>query len=197
MLVILRTYLRQDAGRLFGLFTFAVILLLTAYLTLHGDPTGLKNVIWILAAISIAFILHSAFLKGRAYPENDRYILARLWKHNLAGQKSVTWALALLLLMQFQFISFCFLVLVWFSCLFFNFEFVENEGICTFLDALYVILISATTIGFGDIPPLTSGGRVLALLSSFIGMILLGLVVASAWHSIQATFVIFRQDNGS
>ena len=51
----------------------------------------------------------------------------------------------------------------------------ESLGIA---DSLYFTFVTAFTIGYGDIAPVTPEGRVLCLLVGFIGMIVTGLVIA-------------------
>jgi len=49
-----------------------------------------------------------------------------------------------------------------------------------FGDALYMSLITAFTIGYGDIVPLTGLGKVISLVDGFTGVIFMGLSVAIA-----------------
>jgi voltage-gated potassium channel Kch len=57
------------------------------------------------------------------------------------------------------------------------------EGV-PFVDALYFTLITGLTIGYGDIVPTTTAGRVLSVLAGVIGVIFVGLIVAIATRSL-------------
>jgi voltage-gated potassium channel len=56
-----------------------------------------------------------------------------------------------------------------------------------FADALYFTLITGLTIGYGDIAPVTNGGRVIAILTGLIGILITGLVVAIAVYALKET----------
>lgn len=45
-------------------------------------------------------------------------------------------------------------------------------------DALYWSLITATTVGYGDIRPLKRASRILSIFIAFIGIMLTGVIVA-------------------
>ena len=189
MKIKLLTYWRRDRSRLIGLFLFSTLIIITAELTLQSDKQGFGNVLFILLGLYIFHIIHSSCLKGRAFPEEVQgYFLVNMWEKNIKGKCSVIYATVILLLMQFQIFYGCFLIILWFSCLFYHFEHTINRKIQTFFDALYAIV----TIGFGDISPITNGGRILAVLSSFLGVLIFGVVSASCWHAIQSTYVLFR-----
>ena len=47
-----------------------------------------------------------------------------------------------------------------------------------FNDTLYFALVTGLTIGYGDIVPQTPGGRLVALLIGFVGILFTGLMVA-------------------
>ena len=51
-------------------------------------------------------------------------------------------------------------------------------------EALYFSLITALTIGYGDIAPATTTGRVVAVLLGLVGVVFTGLVVAGAVHAV-------------
>ena len=47
-----------------------------------------------------------------------------------------------------------------------------------FADTLYFAFVTGLTIGYGDIVPQTPGGRLVALLIGFVGILFTGLMVA-------------------
>jgi voltage-gated potassium channel len=56
-----------------------------------------------------------------------------------------------------------------------------------FADALYFTLITGLTIGYGDIAPVTIGGRVIAVLTGLLGILITGLIVAIAVYALKET----------
>ena len=56
-----------------------------------------------------------------------------------------------------------------------------------FSDALYFSFITGLTIGYGDISPATNIGRILAVLTGLVGILITGLVVAVAVHALRQT----------
>jgi voltage-gated potassium channel len=56
-----------------------------------------------------------------------------------------------------------------------------------FGDALYFSFITGLTIGYGDISPVTSMGRILAVLTGLVGILITGLVVAIAVYALRET----------
>jgi len=56
-----------------------------------------------------------------------------------------------------------------------------------FADALYFTFVTGLTIGFGDITPVTFIGRVVAILTGIQGMLISGLVVATAVYALRET----------
>ena len=47
-------------------------------------------------------------------------------------------------------------------------------------EGIYFAVMTAFTVGFGDITPTTPGGRVVAMLLAFLGVVLIGIFVAIA-----------------
>jgi voltage-gated potassium channel len=52
---------------------------------------------------------------------------------------------------------------------------VEPESFETFFDAIYWATVSLTTVGYGDIYPVTTVGRVVTMLSSILGIAIIAL----------------------
>jgi hypothetical protein len=79
------------------------------------------------------------------------------------------------------------IILGMFTWLFVNavaITFVEN---IPFSDALYFSFITGLTIGYGDISPETGVGRILAVLTGLVGILITGLVVAIAVYALRQT----------
>ncbi|SMO65117.1 potassium channel family protein [Melghirimyces algeriensis] len=54
-----------------------------------------------------------------------------------------------------------------------------NEGIQSFNDAIWWAIVTTTTVGYGDISPVTFGGRMIAIVLMLTGIGLIGSVTAS------------------
>lgn len=52
---------------------------------------------------------------------------------------------------------------------------VEAESFNTFFDAIYWATVSLTTVGYGDIYPVTTAGRIITMISSFFGIAIVAL----------------------
>jgi voltage-gated potassium channel len=52
---------------------------------------------------------------------------------------------------------------------------VEPESFHTFFDAIYWAMVTLTTVGYGDIYPISNIGRVVSMLSSFMGIAIVAL----------------------
>ena len=72
------------------------------------------------------------------------------------------------------------------------FSFVENRS---FEHSIYFAFITALSIGYGDISPQTTAGRVLSVTIGCVGMIFIGLTVAVATLALADT--VEEQQTGS
>jgi voltage-gated potassium channel len=57
----------------------------------------------------------------------------------------------------------------------------------SFADALYFTLVTGLTIGYGDIAPVTLAGRVVAILTGLLGILINGLIAAVAVYALRQT----------
>ena len=56
------------------------------------------------------------------------------------------------------------------------FHYVEGRDLFT---SAYFIMVTLTTVGFGDVVPLTPAGKLAALVTIVVGVVLLGLLVGT------------------
>lgn len=61
---------------------------------------------------------------------------------------------------------------------FYYFEYGTNPNVKTFGDSLYWAVVTMATVGYGDIYPMTSGGRIVAVVLIFAGVGSLGAFLA-------------------
>jgi hypothetical protein len=59
------------------------------------------------------------------------------------------------------------------------FERPANDIFDNYLDAIWLIAVTMTTVGYGDISPNTIGGRIICMLSCLGGVFLMGMIIAS------------------
>ncbi len=62
---------------------------------------------------------------------------------------------------------------------FYLFEFGKNPHVNSFGDAIWWAIVTSTTIGYGDIYPVTTGGRVVAVIVMLVGITALGTFIAA------------------
>lgn len=64
-----------------------------------------------------------------------------------------------------------------------------GESFSSFFDALYLSTITLTTVGFGDLYPVTDLGRFISMVSSVLGLIIIalpsGVISASYWEELR------------
>ena len=77
---------------------------------------------------------------------------------------------------------------------------VEPDTFDNFFEALYWATVSLTTMGYGDIAPTSDVGRVVTMMSSFIGIAVValpaGIITAGYTHEIQEMYDREDDENG-
>ena len=68
---------------------------------------------------------------------------------------------------------------------------VEN---LSFGEGFYFAMITGLTIGYGDITPVTIVGRLVALGLGVVGIVLTGMMVATAVHALREAADLLRMD---
>ncbi|OWF36135.1 Potassium voltage-gated channel protein Shaw [Mizuhopecten yessoensis] len=102
-------------------------------------------------------------------------------------------SLALLLLAMFKskrtifmYVAIMIINCVLIGILFFWFERLQRQQ--TMGESIHWAFITMTTIGYGDIIPLTTGGRVLSVLCGISGLILLALPISAIYHNFSTLY---------
>lgn len=67
-------------------------------------------------------------------------------------------------------LAICYIIIA--ALLIFN---IEPQSFGNFFDAIYWATVSLTTVGYGDIYPITDAGRVITMISSFVGIAIVAL----------------------
>lgn len=62
--------------------------------------------------------------------------------------------------------------------MFYAFEHGANENVNTFFDSVWWAMVTITTVGYGDISPVTAGGRIVSMFLMMMGIGLVGLTTA-------------------
>lgn len=68
----------------------------------------------------------------------------------------------------------------------------DNSQIKTYTDALWWTVSTITTVGYGDIVPVSETGRLVSIVFMFTGIILLGIIIT--WRNSQYTLRVHKQD---
>ena len=80
-------------------------------------------------------------------------------------------------------VSVLFVLLYVSSSLIFVFESPKNENISTFADAFYLSLVTVTTVGFGDIVPVSQEGRTVIMFVILFGIFLIPVYIGTLLRS--------------
>ncbi len=109
-----------------------------------------------------------------------KFRIVRLLKlfHYMNGTSSIIKALVK---KQFEFIFlayFLFGIVFSLGSLFYIFEFNINENLNSYLDAIYWALVTVSTVGYGDISPVTDIGKILSMFGIVFGIAMISFVTS-------------------
>lgn len=76
--------------------------------------------------------------------------------------------------------------------MFYAFEHGVNESVGSFFDCVWWAMVTITTVGYGDISPVTTGGRIVGMTLMVLGIGLLGLTTGRV-----ATYLVKEQRQGA
>ena len=85
------------------------------------------------------------------------------------------------------------IILFYCSLAFFVYEKPTNEMVNTFFDAVWLSFITITSVGFGDVYPVTTAGRIIAVILTLLGMGLFSLITAEL--SVKFISLLKKQNN--
>ena len=109
-----------------------------------------------------------------------QFRIIRLLKlyHYLYGAKTLLKALSKKEF-EFKFLGYILVTVVFsFASVIYVVEFGVNENITSFLDAVYWALVTVSTVGYGDISPVTDVGKMVAMLGIIFGIAMISFVTS-------------------
>ncbi len=109
-----------------------------------------------------------------------QFRIVRLLKlyHYLYGAKTLLKALSKKEF-EFKFLGYILLTVVFsFASVLYVVEFGVNENINSFLDALYWALVTVSTVGYGDISPVTDVGKMVSMIGIIFGIAMISFVTS-------------------
>ncbi|MGR3661400.1 MAG: potassium channel family protein [Paracoccaceae bacterium] len=56
------------------------------------------------------------------------------------------------------------------------------------VDSIYQALITATTVGYGELYPTRNLSKFLCVMNAFIGLLLIGIIVATGVHAVEIAY---------
>lgn len=199
MIFVAETYsLPGQVAQVLGFIDVTIILLFTfEYLArvYVARPSGKYIFSWLGAVDLIAFLPFwiSFFVPWVHTLQFLRVLrvfkLFRFFKQHLNGKKIKIKDIQRVLIAKMLFVVFTLLFVS--SALIFTLEAPHNPGINTFDDAAYFAIVTVTTVGFGDITPVTRSGRMAISLMILFGILLIPIYVAS----LMRTYMVYYHKN--
>ena len=134
---------------------------------------------WFILKVKIRYMLSLPALIDliAIFPD---FRIVRLFKlyHYMHGTSSLFKALTK---KRFEFIFLGYLlfgIVFSFGSIFYALEFGVNENIHSYLDAIYWALVTVSTVGYGDISPVTDLGKIIAMFGIVFGIVMISFVTS-------------------
>lgn len=121
--------------------------------------------------LPLAFALHLPLRWRRLLRLSRLFLALKLVRYS----KNLDLFISILKKNQRSLLSVCYLALEYIFLSALIIFCVEPESFETFFDAVYWAVVTLTTVGYGDIYPVTTVGRVISMISSFVGIAIIAL----------------------
>jgi len=145
----------------------------------HRKNSTLVKILWVIVKSKFQYIFSlSGMIDLLAiFPQFRIMRLLKLY-HYLYGAKSLLKALSKKEF-EFKFLGYILVTVVFsFASVLYIVERGENPNINSFLDAIYWALVTVSTVGYGDISPVTDLGKMIAMVGIILGIAMISFVTS-------------------
>ncbi|CAA6802237.1 MAG: Potassium voltage-gated channel subfamily KQT; possible potassium channel, VIC family [uncultured Sulfurovum sp.] len=140
---------------------------------------SLPKTLWVIVKSKFKYIFSLAGIIDllAIFPQFRIMRLLKLY-HYLYGAKTLLKALSKKEF-EFKFLGYILVTVVFsFASVLYIAEHGENPGITSFLDAIYWALVTVSTVGYGDISPVTDLGKIIAMVGIILGIAMISFVTS-------------------
>ncbi|CAA6810863.1 MAG: Potassium voltage-gated channel subfamily KQT; possible potassium channel, VIC family [uncultured Sulfurovum sp.] len=145
----------------------------------HQKKSSLSKILWVIVKSKLQYIFSLAGIIDllAIFPQFRIMRLLKLY-HYLYGAKTLLKALSKKEF-EFKFLGYILVTVVFsFASVLYIAEHGENLGITSFLDAIYWALVTVSTVGYGDISPVTDLGKMVAMVGIILGIAMISFVTS-------------------
>ncbi|CAA6818836.1 MAG: Potassium voltage-gated channel subfamily KQT; possible potassium channel, VIC family [uncultured Sulfurovum sp.] len=139
----------------------------------------LSQMLWVIVNGKLKYIFSLAGIIDllAIFPQFRIMRLLKLY-HYLYGAKTLLKALSKKEF-EFKFLGYILITVVFsFASVLYIAEYDKNPNITSFLDAIYWALVTVSTVGYGDISPVTDLGKIIAMVGIILGIAMISFVTS-------------------